>query len=193
MKIPRGGLTFEVTPNAAMRSQLLRRKCASHSLLFIMIVVVAMPALIPAAGHGGQQTDNHGSKPAGKPAGNADNGKQLFKKIGCYECHGSHGQIASRTGPALAPDPIPFDGFAAYVRHPTGSMPPYTEKVLSDQDLADIYAFLQSTSHAPAAKTIPLLNLIVWRRHSHKPDPFAGSAMGENWSATRCEEVAQVR
>jgi hypothetical protein len=37
-------------------------------------------------------------------------------------------------------------------------MPPYTAKVLSDKDLADIYAFLQSLQQPPTAKDIPLLN-----------------------------------
>jgi cytochrome c1 len=36
-------------------------------------------------------------------------------------------------------------------------MPPYTAKVLSDQDLADIYAFLQGRARPPALNTIPLL------------------------------------
>jgi len=28
------------------------------------------------------------SKPAENPSGNAENGKRVFNKIGCYECHG---------------------------------------------------------------------------------------------------------
>jgi hypothetical protein len=37
-------------------------------------------------------------------------------------------------------------------------MPPYTAKVASDQDLADIYAYLKSFPTPPPAKDIPLLN-----------------------------------
>jgi hypothetical protein len=37
-------------------------------------------------------------------------------------------------------------------------MPPYTEKVLPDKELADIYAFLKSLPRPPAATSIPLLN-----------------------------------
>jgi len=95
------------------------------------------------------------SKPAETPAGNAENGKQLFNRNGCYECHGREGQGSSMTGPRIAPDPIPFDVLARYVRKPTGEMPPYTAKVVSDQELADIYAFLQSRPHPPAAKNVP--------------------------------------
>ena len=36
-------------------------------------------------------------------------------------------------------------------------MPPYTAVVLSDQDLADIYAFLEARPKPPAVNSIPLL------------------------------------
>jgi mono/diheme cytochrome c family protein len=97
------------------------------------------------------------SKTPDAPAGNAENGKRIFNKIGCYQCHGREGQGSTMTGPRIAPDPVPLDVLARYVRKPTGEMPPYTAKVVSDQELADIYAFLQSRPHPPAAKTIPLL------------------------------------
>lgn len=37
-------------------------------------------------------------------------------------------------------------------------MPPFTSKVASDSDLADIHAFLQSLPQPTPAKNIPLLN-----------------------------------
>jgi ubiquinol-cytochrome c reductase cytochrome c subunit len=37
-------------------------------------------------------------------------------------------------------------------------MPPYSEKILSNAELADIHAYLQSRPAAPDLKTIPLLN-----------------------------------
>jgi ubiquinol-cytochrome c reductase cytochrome c subunit len=95
------------------------------------------------------------SKPTDTPAGNAENGKRIFNKIGCYQCHGREGQGSVMTGPRIAPDPVPFEVLSRYVRKPTGEMPPYTAKVVSDQELADIYAFLQSRPHPPSAKTIP--------------------------------------
>ena len=97
------------------------------------------------------------SKPADAPAGDAENGKRIFAKNGCYECHGREGQGSNMTGPRIAPDPVPFDVLARYVRKPTGEMPPYTAKVVTDQELADIYAFLRSRPHPPAAKNNPLL------------------------------------
>jgi cytochrome c1 len=37
-------------------------------------------------------------------------------------------------------------------------MPPYTEKVLTDQELSNIHAFLKSLPEPSKAKDIPLLN-----------------------------------
>ena len=91
------------------------------------------------------------------PTGNAANGKKVFSNDGCYECHGYEGQGGS-AGAKLAPRPIAFTAFVNYVRRPTNQMPPYTAKVLSDQELADVYAFLLSIPPAPAARSIPELN-----------------------------------
>ena len=96
------------------------------------------------------------SKPSDAPAGNAENGKRIFVRDGCYQCHGREGQGSIVTGPRIAPDPVPFDVLVSYLRKPTGEMPPYTAKVVSDQDLADIYAFLKSRPHPPAAKDLPI-------------------------------------
>jgi mono/diheme cytochrome c family protein len=91
------------------------------------------------------------------PSGNAQNGKQLYASDGCYECHDRDGQGGPATGPRLAPNSIPFAAFARQVRHPADQMPPYTSKVLSDAELADIYAFLQSIPKPPKVENIPLL------------------------------------
>ena len=47
-----------------------------------------------------------------------------------------------------------------YVRRPFGGMPAFTAKVLSDQELTDIYAYLKSFPPAKPAKDIPLLRQI---------------------------------
>jgi hypothetical protein len=52
---------------------------------------------------------------------------------------------------------LPFAGFSIYVRRPANQMPPYTEKVVSDTDLAHVYAFLQSRLAPPLVESIPLL------------------------------------
>ena len=50
-----------------------------------------------------------------------------------------------------------YDSFARYVRRPTGRMTGYSEKILSDAELADIYAFLRSLPAAQPVSEIPLL------------------------------------
>jgi len=97
-------------------------------------------------------------KAAAAPAGDAQNGRKLFVSYGCYECHDREGQGGVGTGPRLAPKPLPYAVLSAYVRHPGGQMPPYTAKVVSDKDMADIYAFLLSIPAPPPVKSIPLLN-----------------------------------
>ena len=92
------------------------------------------------------------------PAGNVDSGKKLFVSAGCALCHNGEGQ-GGGPGPRLAPNPnmLAFKVFAQRVRVPVNSMPPYTTKVLSDQQVADIYAFLQTIPRPPDVSTIPLL------------------------------------
>jgi mono/diheme cytochrome c family protein len=93
------------------------------------------------------------------PAGNAQNGEKLFISDGCYECHGRLGQGAAQTGAArIGPPQLSFEGFQSYVRNPKNNMPPYTAKAISDQELADIYAYLKSIPMPPKGKDIPLLN-----------------------------------
>jgi mono/diheme cytochrome c family protein len=89
--------------------------------------------------------------------GNVENGKKLFSKFGCYECHGYQGQ-GGAAGAKLAPKPISATALIAYVRHPSGTMPPYTAKVASDAELNDIRAYLASVPAPPPLKNIPLLN-----------------------------------
>jgi mono/diheme cytochrome c family protein len=57
----------------------------------------------------------------------------------------------------LGPRPIAFDQFTKYIRKPTGEMPLYTAKLVSDRDLADIYAFLRTRPEPPPVDSIPLL------------------------------------
>jgi ubiquinol-cytochrome c reductase cytochrome c subunit len=85
------------------------------------------------------------------------NGKKLFLKYGCYECHGTVGQ-GTTAGARLAPKPLALTALVAYVRQPKGQMPPYTAKVVPDADLAAIRAYLASIPEPPPAKSIPLLN-----------------------------------
>jgi ubiquinol-cytochrome c reductase cytochrome c subunit len=94
---------------------------------------------------------------ANAPKGDATNGKKLFASYGCYQCHGYAAQGAAATGPRLAPRPIAFTAFSQYIRRPSGDMPPYTTKVVTEQDVADIYAFLSAVPQPPSIDSVPLL------------------------------------
>ena len=92
------------------------------------------------------------------PAGSAERGQKIFMHQMCYNCHGTVGQGGGVAGPKLAPNPFPWGAFAQQVRKPRAEMPPFSEKNLPDQDLADVYAYVMSIKGGPAAKDIPLLS-----------------------------------
>ena len=77
-------------------------------------------------------------------SGSIEKGRTTFVKTGCAQCHGREAQGSPTTGPRLGPGAIPYAAFSRYVRTPRQQMPPYTDHVLPDTDLADIYAFVQS-------------------------------------------------
>jgi len=117
----------------------------SHSLILILLCGP------PATAQSAARTDN------------VENGRKLFVEDGCYQCHGREGQGGASApigfyGPRLAPPRIPVEAVRAYVRRPAGGMPPYTNKVLSDADIDDIYAFLKTIAPPRPLKEIPLLN-----------------------------------
>jgi mono/diheme cytochrome c family protein len=119
------------------------------------ILVTLATVLLFGPTHAMGQNATEPSKATATSAGNAENGKLIFNKYGCYQCHGREAQGSVAYGPRLGPNPIPFEVFASYVRKPMREMPPYTAKVVSDQELVDIYAFLQSRAHPPAVKPSP--------------------------------------
>ena len=98
--------------------------------------------------------------PQNSPAarqGDVEKGRKLFVSYGCYQCHGYEAQGSTATGPRLGPKPIPLAAFSRYVRQPGGQMPPYTAKVLSDPELAAIYAFVEARPAPKPVESIPLL------------------------------------
>jgi mono/diheme cytochrome c family protein len=97
---------------------------------------------------------------ADESAGDATNGRRIYLAVGCYECHGRQGQggTFNYPTPVLAQTKLPLEAFKALVRLGPNDMPAYTEAVLSDQDVADIHAFLRSLAGRRPAKDIPLLN-----------------------------------
>ena len=89
------------------------------------------------------------------PNGNVANGKKLYETTGCSQCHGLAGQ-GGAAGPKLI-DPTPFAAFVAQLRTPRQVMPPYTERVMSEQQIADIYAHVKTFPLPPDPATIPIL------------------------------------
>ena len=116
-------------------------------ILILLTVSSVLGAQTPGA-------TSRGAAPA--PNGSAQNGKKIFESYGCYQCHGHAGQGGA--GARIAPRPIPFAAFSRYVRQPAGEMPPYTAKVVSAQDLLDIYSYLQSIPAPPSPGSLSLLN-----------------------------------
>ena len=120
-----------------------------------LLVIAALVIFVPS--RAGAQAASPAEKSDSAPAGNSENGKKLFTSYGCYECHGHQAEGTSAVGPRLGPNPIPLSAIIKYVRQPSGQMPPYTSKVISDGELGDIYAFLKSLPQPPKADSIPAL------------------------------------
>jgi mono/diheme cytochrome c family protein len=93
----------------------------------------------------------------GAIAASAEKGKTAYVQHGCWACHGFQAQ-GGVTGPKLAPEPMAVEAFTAFVRGSNGAMPPYQEAILSNDDLADIHAYLQTIPKPADYKGIPLLN-----------------------------------
>lgn len=71
-------------------------------------------------------------------APSSERGQQTFTRVGCHQCHGTDGQ-AIFAGRAWAPETM-----AKFVRISHGRMPAFPEEVLSDNEIADIVAYLKT-------------------------------------------------
>jgi mono/diheme cytochrome c family protein len=67
-------------------------------------------------------------------------GRAPYRRI-CAECHGANAE--GNQGPKLAGITIDYDEFVAKVRHSDGEMPSISAKELSDDELKQVYAYLQ--------------------------------------------------
>jgi mono/diheme cytochrome c family protein len=127
------------------------------ALAGLVVVSAHSVALAQARSEAAAQAASAAPKADSAPTGNAKNGKAVYTADGCYECHGREAQGGAGTGPKLGPAPIPYPAFVFQVRTPRDQMPPYTAKVLSDAELADIYAFVQSQPQPPKVDSLPQL------------------------------------
>jgi mono/diheme cytochrome c family protein len=76
--------------------------------------------------------------------------------IGCWECHGTAGQGGNATGPQIGPDPLPWPAFIQQLRHPAEDMPPFGKAILSNEQAADLWAYLAAQKKTQA-KDVPML------------------------------------
>jgi ubiquinol-cytochrome c reductase cytochrome c subunit len=120
-------------------------------------VLVAVAFLVTGACTVAAQTPTPRVPAQPAPAAAADNGKKLFVSYGCYQCHGYEAQGSSATGPRLGPRPLPYAGFSRYVRQPSGAMPPFGTRILTDADLQAIYAYVQTRPLPQPVDSLPLL------------------------------------
>ena len=122
-------------------------------------LLLAAAAAPPGAGSG---TAPPAAQAPAMLEGDAANGARLFTDYTCYGCHGYTGETGR--GPRLNPPRLRQAQFIAYLRNPPNprQMPPYRQPDVSDQKLADIYAFLESLpSASPDAEDIPVLRDIL--------------------------------
>jgi ubiquinol-cytochrome c reductase cytochrome c subunit len=122
----------------------------SHALLIAGGVLMAVMAA------GAQNAPAPKPAAPAAPAGKIENGGVLYKKVGCYQCHANEAQ-GGLSGPRIGPALFPWTRFLDYTRKPGGEMPPYTTKVLTDQEIADIYAWVNARPRPPAVNSLPQL------------------------------------
>lgn len=124
------------------------------ALAAIAAAILAPPVFVRCSA--AAQSNAAAEKSENSSASSVARGEKLYVSYGCYACHGRAAQ--GGVGPELCPHPPPLPAFEEYAHNPTGSMPPYTGKTVSDQDVADIYAYLKSLPEPPHENDIPILN-----------------------------------
>ena len=116
-----------------------RKRCVSVVVSSVVLAAVVTAAQTPATG-------------------NVQQGKDLYLKYSCYACHGYDGHGGA--GARLVPLAMTVTRFTEYVHNPR-RMPPYTDKVLSDAQLADLFVYIKSLPVSPSADQIPLLRRMM--------------------------------
>lgn len=131
-----------------------RRMCTRHSRTSgtrasVLLILFVITTSMLGAANGPRQDLT--TVPKQSNSDQVANGRRLFVKYGCYECHGLEAQGGGSAGPRIGPDPVPLSALIGYLRAPAREMPPYTDKVISDKELNDIHEFLKSLPHPPSA------------------------------------------
>ena len=98
---------------------------------------------------GGEQEVEQEEGAVGNPA----NGQNLFFSLGCNVCHGDQGE--GLVGPTIAMTIVPLDRVIQQYREPLEAMTEFPPDQVSDEDIADIFAWLQTVPRPPEADVIP--------------------------------------
>jgi mono/diheme cytochrome c family protein len=123
----------------------MKARLSACLVVFATLGIVVAEAQAPAAQPAAQTT-----------TGNATRGKDLYLSYSCYACHGYDAQTGN--GARLMPMRMNQQVFSLYIRAPkTPGMPAYSQKLLTDAQAADIYAYVLSLPKAPELKDVPLL------------------------------------
>ncbi|MGO9932253.1 MAG: c-type cytochrome [Steroidobacteraceae bacterium] len=93
-------------------------------------------------------------------AGDAAKGKQAYLNYDCYTCHGRVGEGGNFLYPAppLAGLDMPTVALQAFLRAAPNDMPSFAPAILTNDDIANIAAFLKSLPGRRDPKDFPLLN-----------------------------------
>ena len=85
--------------------------------------------------------------------GNPINGQALFFEMGCNVCHGDRGE--GLVGPTISMTVVPLDRVIEQYRQPLEAMTAFPPEEISDEEIADIYAWLQTVERPPDDLVIP--------------------------------------
>lgn len=88
-----------------------------------------------------------------------DRGRKGYVEFGCAKCHGAAGQ-GSNSGLKLAPEVLPADAIITFLRGTTGPMPRYGTEIMSDAQITDIHAYLESLPKPASPDSIAALKNI---------------------------------
>jgi len=102
-----------------------------HLAILIGIIVILSLTLAACGG---------GSSSSTAPTGDAAAGQTTYASLPCVGCHGENAE--GSVGPKLAGFSGGWDKFQTTVRNGHEEMPKFGTDVVSDQQLADVYAWL---------------------------------------------------
>jgi mono/diheme cytochrome c family protein len=128
----------------------MKYSCGGFLLVAALLSLAIAPSPAPAQAPTTPNTAR-GDAPA---KGNVESGRKAFIAHTCYTCHGYEAE--GGVGQRLVGFPAPLEAFIAYVRQPTGAMPPSGAKITT-QEFLDIYTWVRSIAPSPDSKTIDLL------------------------------------